>query len=332
MENHSKLPFETVELASLPGISSFTDRAVVGMLKSFAGIHRDRNLLKWRDDFRLGAGVGAFAVNMIFGIDGKKEHMVILPHISKRRRDKISIFRISYFFCIFQRNQAGWGVEGAVGSEHKIDATYLSPHVNMAARMMSATKQFGVHLLLSQAAAELLSSEAKSKMRHIDTVSVKGSSVEQKIFTYDAKYLGVDFFLDAKSDRLADVDSERFTPSCWNTDRDLLAMRQHVSLEFINEFNIGRDFYLSGDWERAMTSLKKANNIMITTMLEEGCVEYEVGDLDERLLNENDNDEEVVRLRKKLGDGPSMCLISYMQNRGGVAPKGWQGYRPLTSK
>lgn len=29
---------------------------------------------------------------------------------------------------------AGWAIEGAVGSRHKIDATYLSPHVNLAAR------------------------------------------------------------------------------------------------------------------------------------------------------------------------------------------------------
>jgi hypothetical protein len=29
---------------------------------------------------------------------------------------------------------AGWAIEGAVGSLQKVDATYLSPHVNMAAR------------------------------------------------------------------------------------------------------------------------------------------------------------------------------------------------------
>jgi class 3 adenylate cyclase len=28
---------------------------------------------------------------------------------------------------------AGWAIEGAVGSLQKVDATYLSPHVNMAA-------------------------------------------------------------------------------------------------------------------------------------------------------------------------------------------------------
>jgi hypothetical protein len=130
-------------LASLPGIQAFTDRALLGLLKSFAGIHRDRKLQEWRKDFRLGGGVGAYFASAIFGMD------------------------------------AGWAVEGAVGSEHKIDATYLSPHVNMASRMMSASKQYGVTLLMSQAVEELMSRAAREKLRHLDTVYVKGSSVRE---------------------------------------------------------------------------------------------------------------------------------------------------------
>jgi class 3 adenylate cyclase len=34
----------------------------------------------------------------------------------------------------------GWGIEGAIGSEFKIDASYLSPNVNMASRLEAATK------------------------------------------------------------------------------------------------------------------------------------------------------------------------------------------------
>jgi len=60
---------ETLALSSLPGINTFTDRAVLGMLKTYAGIYRDQRLLNWKDDFRLGAGVGAFSVDMIFGMD-----------------------------------------------------------------------------------------------------------------------------------------------------------------------------------------------------------------------------------------------------------------------
>lgn len=38
-----------------------------------------------------------------------------------------------------------------LGSEYKVDASYLSPNVNMASRLEAATKQYGVPLLLSQA-------------------------------------------------------------------------------------------------------------------------------------------------------------------------------------
>lgn len=29
----------------------------------------------------------------------------------------------------------GWAIEGAIGSKHKVDVSYLSPHVNMSARL-----------------------------------------------------------------------------------------------------------------------------------------------------------------------------------------------------
>ncbi len=41
--------------------------------------------------------------------------------------------------------------KGAIGSYFKIDASYLSPNVNMASRLEAATKQFGVPLLVSGA-------------------------------------------------------------------------------------------------------------------------------------------------------------------------------------
>jgi class 3 adenylate cyclase len=43
----------------------------------------------------------------------------------------------------------GWAIEGAIGSYYKIDASYLSPNVNMASRLEAATKQYGVPLLIS---------------------------------------------------------------------------------------------------------------------------------------------------------------------------------------
>jgi hypothetical protein len=51
----------------------------------------------------------------------------------------------------------GWAIEGAIGSEYKIDASYLSPNVNMASRLEAATKQFGTSLLLSEDFVRILS-------------------------------------------------------------------------------------------------------------------------------------------------------------------------------
>ena len=43
----------------------------------------------------------------------------------------------------------GWAIEGAIGSDYKIDASYLSPNVNMSARLEGATKAYGVPLLFT---------------------------------------------------------------------------------------------------------------------------------------------------------------------------------------
>ena len=283
-------------LQRLPGIQIFTDRAVIGMLKTFAGIHRDNKLLAWKNDFRLGAGVGAFYVNMIFGMD------------------------------------AGWAVEGAVGSEYKIDATYLSPHVNMAARMMSACKQFGVSILLSQAIEELMSGMARSKLRHIDTVTVKGSTVKQKIFTYDARHKGVDFFLFSRSDDQADLDSDRYSQDIWNIDQDLTAMRQHVTEAFEKEFNKGRDAYLAGNWKVAMQHLEAADDMMVETVTDQGYIQDELNELQERILDGEDAKAAQEELKAETSDGPSRRLMAYMQSENLQVPQTWKGYRPLTSK
>jgi class 3 adenylate cyclase len=43
----------------------------------------------------------------------------------------------------------GWAIEGAIGSSFKIDASYLSPNVNLASRIVAATKLFDVPFLIS---------------------------------------------------------------------------------------------------------------------------------------------------------------------------------------
>ena len=55
----------------------------------------------------------------------------------------------------------GWAIEGAIGSALKIDASYLSPNVNLASRLEAATKQYGVRILLSEQVVSVMSAKCK---------------------------------------------------------------------------------------------------------------------------------------------------------------------------
>lgn len=89
-------------------LSVMADLAVLGFVKTLVKINKDPLILEYRNHPKLKHKIPNFKVDMGFGL-----------HI-------------------------GWAIEGAIGSEYKIDASYLSPNVNMASRLEAATKQFGV--------------------------------------------------------------------------------------------------------------------------------------------------------------------------------------------
>ena len=297
---------QDVQLESLPGIQTFADRALLGMLKSFAGIHRDRNLQRWRNDSRLRMTSGysnetsCYTIDIIYGMD------------------------------------AGWAMEGAVGSVYKIDATYLSPHVNMASRMMSASKQYGATILLSKDVEKILSKPCRNKLRHLDTVHVKGSAINQAIYTYDARHAGVDFFLIERTPEQADYESDSYTPSIWDNDPDIVSMRRHITEDFLETYQRGLNQYLEGRWTEAFQCFEKADDIMIRTVLEEGYIEITDDELldalEKRILDKTDNGEDVVKLRNEFGDGACRTLMDYIESNNFQAPVDWNGVRKLVNK
>merc|ERR1712232_1191363 len=80
----------------------------------------------------------------------------------------------------------GWAIEGAIGSDFKIDASYLSPHVNMASRLEAATKQYNVLILMSEPLTQLCRPEMVRYFRTIDHVTLKGGmSAPIRLHTVD---------------------------------------------------------------------------------------------------------------------------------------------------
>lgn len=79
----------------------------------------------------------------------------------------------------------GWAIEGAIGSNIKIDTSYLSPNVNISSRLEAATKKYNVPLLMSHQIFQNLSQKTKNYCRKIDCVTLKGSEEPVNLFTID---------------------------------------------------------------------------------------------------------------------------------------------------
>ncbi|GMH68955.1 hypothetical protein TL16_g05047 [Triparma laevis f. inornata] len=259
-----------VDLKRLPGLDTLSDKALFGFLKVVVEINRDPAVLAYRNDKRLQHGGQPFKLRMGFGL------------------------------------HAGWAIEGAVGSLQKVDATYLSPHVNMSARMEAASRQFGVAILMTERFHELMSTPAQEACRRLDIVTVKGSAEPMPIYTYDTfqnqtfpelmapKGTGLSLITVLKKQ------AENYTVEEWNKDQDLQQLRILATADFNKKFKEGIDAYLASNWSKARMVLEECDKMM------------------------KDNDHG--------GDGPSRTILNYMRNRAWICPPDWQGFRPLTSK
>lgn len=169
---------------------TFADRALVAWLKVIMEVATSEKLAKYSRHKKLTERIPGYQVKMGFGL-----------HV-------------------------GWAIEGAIGSSHKVDPSYLSPHVNMAARLEAATKQYGVMLLMSeQFYAHVQTKECLQSCRKIDRITVKGSVQPISLYTYD-------------------IGTTQATLKGSYTD-------------YKEKFEIAVDYYISGNWPKAMMLLEQ---------------------------------------------------------------------------
>lgn len=143
----------------------------------------------------------------------------------------------------------GWAIEGAIGSRYKIDASYLSPNVNMAARLEAATGQFDIPLLISEWVVEELSPEAQKCCRKIDRVTVKGSQIPMELWTFDIGNYDVKVF----EPTILEDGTQR--PVKFGSDDIYKHLKEGIAPEFFPAFEIGVERYLAGEWNVAQEHL-----------------------------------------------------------------------------
>lgn len=200
----------------------------------------------------------------------------------------------------------GWAIEGTIGSEFKIDASYLSPNVNMAARLEAATKQYKSLLLISNDFMEYTSKETRRYCREIDRVTVKGSIKPIGLFTVDLEIGSLPIleplpmdkkksFMERKSLMERVTKKSEKMNEIFTLDKDLVHSMAICKGEFKDTFDQGFMKYVEGNWQEARQILEKC-------------------------------------LQMRSGDGPSQVLIHVMEENSFEKPTNWKGYRVLTEK
>lgn len=242
-----------------------------------------------------------------------REHPGLLQRIPK--------YRVQMGFGL----HCGWAIEGAIGSEFKIDASYLSPNVNVASRLEAATEHFGVCVLISHFMINLCSQQMAAFCRVIDHVTVNGSKQPVRLSTIDLDHMQ----LPIQKKRIDKLTKGRFKIrqirearknekwiddykvwEAFHVDEDLISMRSRYSAEFFQRFSMAYRNYEAGEWMVARDMLLTCHyspNSSVDGPTGIGEEEWPV-------------------------DGPTTTLLRFMKQSHYYPPHDWPGHRELSEK
>jgi class 3 adenylate cyclase len=238
------------------------DLSLLAFMKICAKVNRYPEILKYRNHVKLNERMPNYQVKMGFGL-----------HV-------------------------GWAIEGAIGSEFKIDASYLSPNVNMASKLEEKTKAYGVPLLISGDAYNLMTEEVQEYCRKVDIILV--NNLPMNLYTADMDYSLLTPKVALPTNHLTRAELKRklsngeVTPiQLYRRSKDIRKMRERFVPEFFENFSTAFNAYATGDWETCRYYL-------------DICAKYQPN------------------------DGPSVNLLKIMQDSDFKVPEGWQGYITAT--
>lgn len=210
----------------------------------------------------------------------------------------------------------GSSIEGAIGSEFKFDASYLSSHVNLAHQLESLCMFYGVLILMSESLVRSCSSKGiQLYFRALDRVHMTGTKAPTRIFTVDMDTEAVTLppgqlprkpgSKGASQARLKNrtIKKQRLEDNyeplyVFSTDKHIQRLRSIFHLDFFQKFERGYLNYEAGEWDVAAQILRQT-----------------------RLM---------LRHRSELYnfiDGPSCAIMEYMHRFDFKAPADWPGFR-----
>mmetsp|Transcript_9805 Transcript_9805/g.16516 ORF Transcript_9805/g.16516 Transcript_9805/m.16516 type:complete len:119 (+) Transcript_9805:1763-2119(+) len=111
-------------------------------------------------------------------------------HINQflKRTEFVSKFGQGYRPVLDFALHMGWTIEGAIGSESKIDACYLSPHLQASYKIEKLCEHYDQQILVSESLYNIMSLKARNTMRKIDVICMKEHKEPLGLYTYDLSF------------------------------------------------------------------------------------------------------------------------------------------------
>jgi class 3 adenylate cyclase len=117
-------------------VNTLADKALISILKMIAEVNRHKDMADYQQDRRLQKHLPGYRVRLNFGL------------------------------------HAGWAIEGAIGSRHKLDLAYLGANVKVTRDLVKLSNIYNVPLALSGVLYSLLSPNVKYHCRLMDVVRI----------------------------------------------------------------------------------------------------------------------------------------------------------------
>ena len=211
-------------------------------------------------------------------IEIRRSKKLFIYSMNKELNDRMPNYSVKLGFGL----HVGYSIEGAIGSMFKIDASYLSPNVDMAGGIQEKTKDYGKELILSDQFVSYLSPETRKVVRQLDqfkdykiyTVDMDLSDIypeeckisktkKENITELDVKMRKIKEKRDKANERYNDVIHNKY--NIWDKYKESLEfinVRRRYTDKFFEESNLGFQDYINGDWQSAKIHFEQAKKAL----------------------------------------------------------------------
>ena len=199
----------------------------------------------------------------------------------------------------------GWTIEGSIGSDSKIDASYMSPHLQASYKIENLCEHYDQQILVSETLYNIMSLKARNTLRKIDVIVMKKEHREALgIYTYDLSFGNMDQLQTPEDHEVGDliklaeyetINIESFKNKgvdyMFTLDSDLVGLQQHIG-EFTPIFRLAFKEYVAGNWEDSLSNIDRCLELWDT-------------------------------------DGPTKAMKWFMQFYRYQSPSNWEGCRDI---